>query len=426
MRGAVTIVAAMLLTACLPPYESTSEPHPARSCPHTATETASSALSWYYPVEERDNRSLEQWCVVVGPPEIDSVPAGEFGDLEETDTLAVVSWNTDAGAGHLMAFLQMEMGLECSGSDSRLSAGYSHFVLLVQEALRRSQDIPEAESQWSVPPPVKEEPHPGPRLDIVEVARECGLALAYVPGARNGHAERDGKREDRGEAILSTLPLSDLIAIELPYEAARRVAVAATIQNRRGDSLRVVSVHLISLTPPWRLLQTANSSRQRQALATVDALRLVDLERASAGRRDELKSCYPACTVNDSAEYLVSTILAGDLNTWSTRETAFRHLIEHFPDSPPPLSTPTVGPFPADHILFRGSGSGTTKPDRIFGTTYRRIENTYYSDHHPIFVWFRFSDQTTHGAGRRQPDDLAGRTAESRWPLPTTIESRKL
>jgi endonuclease/exonuclease/phosphatase family metal-dependent hydrolase len=393
VRRELTITAGLLLSACLPNHESTPVPSTGRTCPSTVAGTASSALTWYYPVEEQDNRSLEQWCAVVGPPVFDSSPSGEFGGLGQADSLAVTAWNADVGSGFLVAMLREQLGLECAGSDSRLLAGHSHFVLLVQEALRRSQEIPEVKSQWSVPPPIEEEPRPGPRLDIVEVARDCGLALAYVPGARNGHAERDGKREDKGEAILSTLPLSDLIAIELPYEAARRVAVAATIQNQRGDSLRVVSVHMISMTPPWRLLQTANSSRQRQALATVDALRLVDLERTGAGRRDELTSCYPVCAANHSAEYLMSTIVAGDLNTWSTRETAFRHLREFFPDSPPTLSNPTVGPFPADHIFFRSSAVPRLTTDRVIDMSYRRIEDTYYSDHHPIFAWFRFGSR---------------------------------
>ena len=42
-------------------------------------------------------------------------------------------------------------------------------------------------------------------------------------------ARRASLTEDRGNAILSTLPLSDLTAIELPLESQRRVALQATV-----------------------------------------------------------------------------------------------------------------------------------------------------------------------------------------------------
>ena len=73
-----------------------------------------------------------------------------------------------------------------------------------------------------------------PRRGIVDDARRLGLALYYSPSMRNGApAETD---EDRGNAILSTEPLSDLAAIELPFERQRRVAAAATVHAARpGD-----------------------------------------------------------------------------------------------------------------------------------------------------------------------------------------------
>ncbi len=360
-----SIVISLFLVGCMPSYEVSPTPQYARACPLT-TDTVSASLTWYLPVVEQDNRQLEAWCNWVGPAVVDSTPSGKFGDMSERDSLHIVVFNSDAGAGDLIGFIQNELGLVCSYSLSSLGPHASHFVLLLQEALRRSLDIPVATSQWEIPPAVKEEERPGPRLDVVEVARRCGLSIAYAAGARNGHAERDGKREDKGEAILSTLPLSDIIAIELPYEAARRVALGATIHTARGDSLRLVNLHLIVSPLTWRMLQTGNSAHLRQSLAVVDALRQAEVSRGAARG--------------------ISTVVAGDLNTWSNRETALRHLRKYFPDSPQPLSEPTRGPFPTDHILFRArSGSG----DRIVEETYRRIESMYYSDHHPIVAWFR-------------------------------------
>ena len=217
----------------------------------------------------------------------------------------------------------------------------------------------------------------------------CGLSLFYAAGARNGHAQRDGKREDKGVAILSTLPLSDFIAVELPYEAARRVAVAATVHGPRGDSLRVVSVHLVSVTPVWRIFRTGNSSRQRQALAVVDALRVAERLRAGPANSAAQES-VPCCEQREGAlaSYAIATVVAGDLNTWSTRETALRHLLDHFPQSPRPLAESTRGPFPTDHIFFRVDGTG--EGARVLDSTYRRIDDTYYSDHNPIVALLSF------------------------------------
>jgi endonuclease/exonuclease/phosphatase family metal-dependent hydrolase len=196
-----------------------------------------------------------------------------------------------------------------------------------------------------------------------------------VAAARNGLEPVDGLREDKGVALLSTLPLSDVIPIELPYEAARRVAVAATIHGSSGDGLRVVSVHFISTSAPARVLTTGNASRLRQGLALADALDRAEAARSEAGRPD--------------AGPTISTVVAGDFNTWSDRETTLRRLRELFPDSPPPLGEGTRGTMPTDHVLFRAAASGS--PGLVEGS-YRRIENPHRSDHHAVAVRVRFSD----------------------------------
>ena len=66
-------------------------------------------------------------------------------------------------------------------------------------------------------------PHP---IDIVAISRELGLSLIYVPSMRNGGSP-DDPAEDRGNAILSTLPLSEPVAVELPGERQRRVVIIA-------------------------------------------------------------------------------------------------------------------------------------------------------------------------------------------------------
>ena len=337
----------------------TSDVAPGRSCPDV------SGNAWYLPEAEGGQGRLEDWCGTVAPPVVLPEPTANFGGLRSGDTLTVVSWNIDVGGGDVPAFLETELGVACDGNSSRLAAGAAHFVLLVQEAFRRSNDIPETPPGATIPRAVAEDERPGERLDAVEVASRCGLSLVYLAAARNGSDQRDGEREDKGVAVLSTLPLEDVFFIELPYEAARRVAASATVRDESGRRLRLANLHLISAVGPSRALTTGNGSRLRQGMAVADAL-----GQAEAG--DEP----------------ISTLLAGDFNTWSNRETTLRRLREQFPDSPPPLEEGTHGAFPTDHILFRAGSGGVALRE----SSYSRLEESYHSDHHPILVRVRFAD----------------------------------
>jgi endonuclease/exonuclease/phosphatase family metal-dependent hydrolase len=70
------------------------------------------------------------------------------------------------------------------------------------------------------------------------------MSVAYVPSMRNGPATSLTDREDRGNAVLSTEPLTDVLAIELPFGKQRRVAVAATVTPRSTlVPIRVVAAH---------------------------------------------------------------------------------------------------------------------------------------------------------------------------------------
>jgi len=380
-----TLISALgvTLSGCMPGYRIVSEPPPDRTCAALATEPAGAIVDWYFAAGPGDGTEHERWCRTMGPVEVGAVPSADFAALGSGDSLAVAVWNTDAGAGYLQEFLREELGLDCSGDTLRLKPGYSHFVLLIQEALRRSNEIPDTpEKLWVTPPPVKEEERPGRRLGAAEVARECGLAYIYAAASRNGWQPRDGLREDKGNAIISTLPLSDFIVAELPFEAARRVVPMATVHGPNGDSLRVASVHLITTPPAWRTLKTGNSARLRQALGLVEALELIERERSGCLEAVQSTEFVVQC----DSTYTTPTVIAGDLNTWSTRETALRHLMAYFPDSPPLLNEPTRGPFPTDHVLFRSGRGGV----RILTRTYRRIPKAYYSDHNPIIVYFKF------------------------------------
>ncbi len=324
-------------------------------------------LTWYSPETNGDKRHLEAWCVTVGPPVIRLTPAGGSASVPD-DSLMIVSWNTNGGAGDLLAFIEEELEIPCAPSGG---APGSHVVLLLQEAVRGSAEVPVSSSNGAIPPAVREKARSTPRLDVGTVAERCGLAVAYVPAARNGSEPKDGLREDKGNAILSTLPLSDITVIELPFEGARRVAVTAKVRGPSGNVVRVASVHLLSMAKPWRILTTGNASRLREASALIDALEKMEAEEAG-----------------DEA---VSTIGGGDMNTWSTRETALRHLREFFRDSPDPLSEPTRGAFPTDHLMFRAANPAAGAADALEPASYRRLEETFNSDHHPIVAWLRFA-----------------------------------
>ena len=78
-----------------------------------------------------------------------------------------------------------------------------------------------------------------------KLAGKLGMSAFYVPSMRNGRSTSLYEQEDRGSAILSTEPLSDFKAIELPFGRQRRVAVMATVtpRNTTGGPIRVVSAH---------------------------------------------------------------------------------------------------------------------------------------------------------------------------------------
>jgi endonuclease/exonuclease/phosphatase family metal-dependent hydrolase len=380
MRPALSAaLGSVALAGCMPSYTMTPELPSGRGCP------GSDASAWYFPAQAADHERLERWCVTVGPSVVRPQTTAVFSALGSGNDVTLFSWNVAAGGGDLRRFLEHEAALRCAGHESSLEPGAEHFVLLVQEAFRRSADVPESSEEGVIPRAVAEESRPGGRPDIVEVAEECGLSLVYVAAARNGRDASDGAREDRGVAIISTLPLDDVWFIELPYEAARRVAVAATVRDASGSGVRLVNVHFTSAPPPARMLLTANGSRLRQGLAVAEALRQV--EESGRQRRAE----------GDGAD--LPTLLAGDFNTWSESETTLRRLRELFPDSPEPLGQPTRGAFPTDHILFR-KGSGDAP--RTLEGSYARLEDRFHSDHHPIRIRIRFQ-------GGSQSSDAAAR-----------------
>jgi endonuclease/exonuclease/phosphatase family metal-dependent hydrolase len=165
--------------------------------------------------------------------------------------------------------------------------------------------------------------------------------------------------EDRGNAILSTLPLSDPVAVELPLERERRVAIGARVRGTTSDgepwSLRLVNAHLDPVSSGRRFLRSFGAGRAHQVRHLLGAFQG---EGALA--------------------------MGGDFNTWlgGAREEAIALLRERLPL---PVRAPTrataLAPLPVpdrllDHLFFR-------LPEGWHGD-YRVIDAAYGSDHRPL------------------------------------------
>jgi endonuclease/exonuclease/phosphatase family metal-dependent hydrolase len=179
--------------------------------------------------QDDERLRLEGWRQNVGAP--------VALDLARPPTAAVrgllvLSWNVWIGRGRLRELVTRIR----DGEFAALGAAPElPLLVLVQEAYRSDNTIPRSSEGSSGRVLVAQL---GPQEDIVETACRLDLSLRYAPSMRNG-----ALRSDRGNAILSTLPLSDTHAVELPLVLQRRVAVSSAIAIGPRP-LRVVSAHL--------------------------------------------------------------------------------------------------------------------------------------------------------------------------------------
>jgi endonuclease/exonuclease/phosphatase family metal-dependent hydrolase len=214
--------------------------------------------------------------------------------------------------------------------------------------------VPATPTPGSYPSRILRRPPSGDRLDVLQAADLLGLHVAYVPSMRNGIGADPA--EDRGNAVLSSLPLGSPEAIELPYESQRRVAVAATVSALGADgspwSLRVVSAHLDNRSAGGRFLGTFGPGRARQARALAEA-------------------------VADPA-----AVIGADLNSWSLGflEDAVPFLRASFPDSPA-ASDPT---YRAAGLLARKLDHFLVRLPDGWASSVRRVGDAYGSDHYPL------------------------------------------
>jgi endonuclease/exonuclease/phosphatase family metal-dependent hydrolase len=289
------------------------------------------------------------------PVALDLASAETSRRAAESSGLAVVSWNVWVGRGRILELV------ERLRSGALGIPGDRTPVLLIQEAFRQDQTIPARSNGFAARDLVT---RLRPRQDIVEVARRLQWNLRYVPSMRNG-----AERTDRGNAILTPLPLGAAQDIELPFALQRRVAVGA-LTTSAGQPVRLLSAHLDPRGPigyKW-LGAAARGHQMAHLLAAVED---------------------------------PTVVLGADLNLGRGRaERAWRLLLEQgFAHGVPPVLPTwrhTYHSLPRlviDYLLVRN------RADAIRSVVLRRVDedpsdrgpNVFGSDHHPLLAVVEFA-----------------------------------
>jgi len=297
-------------------------------------------LQWFAPDDARERGRLDAWCAGVG--QAASILRAGVGSamVANISDVAFVNWNVHVGSGDIRALVaDLRAGVHTDGRR------FPHYVLLLQEAVRTSK-VPElvagARGAKRIAPHAAVAP-----IDIVRVSGDLGASLIYVPSMRNGSSAADAA-EDRGSAIVSTLPLSNPMAIELPGERQRRVVISAQI-----GTFSVAVVHLDALGG-WNRLRLFWTPWMRDVQVRTTASALPDPNGP--------------------------LVVGADLNTWHGRdERAARHLARMFRATPLSVDRQGLGLRVLDYMFFRAGANRRAR--------YRQVERRYGSDHRPLVGW---------------------------------------
>jgi endonuclease/exonuclease/phosphatase family metal-dependent hydrolase len=195
---------------------------------------------------------------VGSPVALDLVWPNAEPDNAPPGSLVVLSWNVWIGRGRLRELVSRirEGDFAAQGAHPE-----SPLVVLIQEAYRSDSTVPLISAGRAGRVLVAQLKA---QEDVVEAAHALNLNLRYAPSMRNGALQ-----SDRGNAILSSLPLEEAHATELPLVLQRRVAVSAAV-TLGGRKLRLVSAHLDPRGPPghrW-LGATGRAVQTRHLLAS--------------------------------------------------------------------------------------------------------------------------------------------------------------
>jgi endonuclease/exonuclease/phosphatase family metal-dependent hydrolase len=296
------------------------------------------AVTWLAPDDPAEHRRLDAWCEGVGAPVITGPAPPSLSKPVGIEDITFVSWNVHVGNGNIEAFVRdLRAGLHGR------KRPVEHFVLMLQEAVR-STGVPPLRSVASGAARIRSSGR-GASADIDTLSQQLGLSLIYVPSMRNGRSAAD-PAADRGNAILSTLPLSNPSAAELPGERQRRVAVFA-----KAGTVSVGVIHLDALGAParlWVFWTPWMRARQVRAISRV---------------------------LPDGP-----LVIGADLNTWHGIDESAARILEEIPGATPvePVRH-GLGLRVLDYLFFRAG------PDRR--AHYRQLNDAYGSDHKPLIGW---------------------------------------
>lgn len=315
-----------------------------------AARDVSSAIEWQIS-DVADANELSRWCRAVGNPVFVQAPAASARTLPTLDELVVVSWNAHLAEGELANLVgKLRSGALTGGRP------VAHFVILVQELYRRGDEVPEFDRRDRSAFAIRSRSPES--LDIDDHAATLGLSILYVPSMRNGSE----LREDRGNAIISTEPLLDPFALELPLVRQRRVALGAAVQVQTSEGTKRIELMDAHLEPvsSAKTLWVFKNPRAGQVRAILDAL---DAPRYAS-------------------DAVAGVVLGGDFNTVQSGadEDAY-HLARSWAtgfvreDS---RNTHMMGRL--DYLFFRLADGWTAST--------KRLDDRFGSDHYPVMGIF--------------------------------------
>ncbi|MET0166003.1 MAG: endonuclease/exonuclease/phosphatase family protein, partial [Vicinamibacterales bacterium] len=326
-------------------------------------ERRATSVAWHELVDRRERLAMAESCTAVGPAVYAEPRRNDAVTHDPVDELAILSWNVHVGGGDIVGIVNALRSGEFTGGQP-----VRNFVVLLQEAFRTGATVPRTPAGVSIPRRIEAFPPNGPRQDIVQTARALGLGVFYVPSMRNG-ADEGAAAEDRGNAILSTLPLVNFAGIELPFERQRRIAAVARVTgiDTAGNPwhLRLVSAHLNATASIRRLWVFSSGVRGRQAKQLATVLASED----------------------------VPTVMGSDLNSWAggASEPAVTELLPHFPQTSIPVGQSTFrGGRMLDYMFLRLPS--------VWASEVRTIDDFFGSDHRPLISWIHLrKDEATKG-----------------------------
>ena len=360
VRSRHSLIALTLLSLCAATSLAIARPAtaPDSAVPATcAARESSSSILWRVS-NEADTRELSRWCRAVGAPVFVAAPATPAPEPPSLDDLVTLSWNAHLAEGELRALIEkLKSGALTNGRR------VSHFVLLVQELYRRGDEVPAFDARDRSAFAIRRRDPDA--FDVDDHAAALGLSMLYVPSMRNGPE----LREDRGNAIISTEPLLDPFALELPLARQRRVALGAAVHVQTIDGpkrLELIDAHLEPLSSPKSLwvFRNPRPEQVRALLAVLDTPRYLD-------------------------DAVAGVVLGGDFNTVQSGagEDAY-HLARAWSTSlarEDARNTHMMGRL--DYLFFR-LGAGWTAATR-------RLDERFGSDHYPVIGTFARPDGLT-------------------------------